>query len=391
MPIDIPHFGEKRRGAIITGPNAGGKTAAIKAVGLAALMARSGMLVPAKKAVMPLLEPVMADIGESQDLSAGLSRFSARVAKAKAMANSGGPHAIALIDELGAATSPAEGAALGAALVRELLESERALFVLSTAHHVGLAALGLRETGQLVSASVEFDEERLQPTHKVLWGVPGRSRALDIADRMGMPQAIIQRARSRLPPGRTELDEVAKALERFRSAGERDRREAERLKRENEGLEAQKRELEREVDRMDRQARAEVARRVSVEGEAMLSQLKKARSNKRRQGGQGRQGGAHEAKGGVSPGDKVQLKESGMEGEVVSVDDEADQLVITAGGLTVPARRMDVKLLLTGGGESKSSGRRKRGKSSKKKKKPGGSSLASQLRQATGHDEGVSD
>ena len=177
------------RCVVITGPNTGGKTAAMKAVGLAGLMARSGLFIPAEIARMPWFDDVLVDIGDSQDLMQSLSTFSARLAKQRAILAAATADSLVLMDEVGTGTSPAEGAAIGGALLERLAgvgagggDFNRAGLTLATTHHGELKVLKYEHPGGFFeNAAVEFDEVALAPTYRLLWGVPGRSRALQIA------------------------------------------------------------------------------------------------------------------------------------------------------------------------------------------------------------------
>ena len=218
------------RCVVITGPNTGGKTAAMKAVGLASLMARSGLFVPAEIARLPWFDSVLVDIGDSQDLMQSLSTFSARLAKQRAILSAAGPDSLVLMDEVGTGTSPAEGAAIGGALLERLAGVgaggtvfNRAGLTLATTHHGELKALKYEHPGGFFeNAAVEFDEAALAPTYRLLWGVPGRSRALQIAERFGLEPAVVDDARAALGEGRATLEETIGALETARRGADED-------------------------------------------------------------------------------------------------------------------------------------------------------------------------
>ena len=186
VPVDV-FVPLSTRCVVITGPNTGGKTAAMKAVGLASLMARAGLFIPAEIANLPWFDDVLVDIGDSQDLMQSLSTFSARLAKQRAVLRACTPRALVLMDEVGTGTSPAEGAAIGGALLERLAGVQTAGgggggggggaagLVLATTHHGELKALKYEhEGGVFENAAVEFDEVELAPTYRLLWGVPGR-------------------------------------------------------------------------------------------------------------------------------------------------------------------------------------------------------------------------
>ena len=228
-PVDV-FVPLNARCVVITGPNTGGKTAAMKAVGLASLMARSGLFVPAEMARLPWFDSVLVDIGDSQDLMQSLSTFSARLAKQRAILSAAGPDSLVLMDEVGTGTSPAEGAAIGGALLERLAgvgaggtDFNRAGLTLATTHHGELKALKYEHPGGFFeNAAVEFDEAALAPTYRLLWGVPGRSRALQIAERFGLEPAVVDDARAALGEGRATLEETIGALESARRGADED-------------------------------------------------------------------------------------------------------------------------------------------------------------------------
>ena len=223
VPVDV-FVPLSTRCVVITGPNTGGKTAAMKAVGLASLMARAGLFIPAEIANLPWFDDVLVDIGDSQDLMQSLSTFSARLAKQRAVLRACTPRALVLMDEVGTGTSPGGGrgdrrGAAGAPRRRRAGRGRRraAGLTLATTHHGELKALKYEhEGGVFENAAVEFDEVELAPTYRLLWGVPGRSRALQIAERFGMEPAVVADARDALGEGRVTLETTISALETAR-------------------------------------------------------------------------------------------------------------------------------------------------------------------------------
>src|SRR4051794_33192393 len=161
-----------QRQLIITGPNTGGKTVALKTVGLLALMAQSGMPVPAERAEFPVFDAVLADIGDSQSIEQNLSTFSAHVTNIDFISRTATPESLVLLDELGSATDPEEGAALAVAIA-EHFRRLAAISIIST-HHTSLKVYGANATGVL-NAAVGFDEKTLQPNYELRLGVPGAS------------------------------------------------------------------------------------------------------------------------------------------------------------------------------------------------------------------------
>ena len=196
---------------VITGPNTGGKTATLKTFGLAALMAKAGMFIPAKEPVeMPWFDLVLADIGDEQSLQQNLSTFSGHIRRIGRILESLSPQSLVLLDEVGAGTDPSEGSAIATALLEYLGEHTR--LAIATTHFGELKALKYQNP-KFENASVEFDDASLAPTYRLLWGIPGRSNALAIAGRLGLSQVIIEAAQVRVGIGSTEMNDVIAELE----------------------------------------------------------------------------------------------------------------------------------------------------------------------------------
>ena len=217
VPIDVSVKPEIKVVAI-TGPNTGGKTVTLKTMGLAALMAKAGMFVPAKVPVeLPWFNTVLADIGDEQSLQQSLSTFSGHIRRIsriiEALQENTG-NSLVLLDEVGAGTDPAEGSALAIALLKHL--AEHSLLTVATTHYGELKALKYQDE-RFENASVEFDDSTLQPTYRLLWGIPGRSNALTIAQRLGLDREIVEEAQSLVGTGSSEdVNEVIAALEQQR-------------------------------------------------------------------------------------------------------------------------------------------------------------------------------
>ncbi len=194
VPIDVEMEGENRE-LVITGPNTGGKTVALKTTGLLALMAQSGMPVPADRADLPIFDAVLADIGDYQSIEQNLSTFSAHVTNIDFISHTATAQSLVLLDELGSATDPEEGAALAVAIA-EHFRRIGCIAIIST-HHTSLKVFGANTPGVL-NASVGFNETTLQPTYELKTGVPGASAGINIAQRLGLNPSIIEAARARL-------------------------------------------------------------------------------------------------------------------------------------------------------------------------------------------------
>jgi DNA mismatch repair protein MutS2 len=198
---------------VISGPNTGGKTVALKTVGLAVLSAQSGIPVAADTARLPLVDRVLVDIGDEQSIAADLSTFSAHMLNVRAMLEAATPRSLVLVDELGTGTAPEEGAALAVALLDEF--RERGCLTMATTHHDRLKTYASTTPGVL-NAAVEFDEVNLRPTYRLMVGVPGGSSGIDIARRLGLPAQVIDRARAQLSPEAHEAAALISYLHRSR-------------------------------------------------------------------------------------------------------------------------------------------------------------------------------
>ncbi|KAJ7965199.1 DNA mismatch repair MUTS family protein [Quillaja saponaria] len=215
-PVPVDFFvAQNTRVLIITGPNTGGKTICLKTVGLAAMMAKSGLHVLASESVqIPWFDSVFADIGDEQSLSHSLSTFSGHLKQISDIQSQSTSQSLVLLDEVGAGTNPLEGAALGMSLLESLAQSG-SLLTIATTHHGELKTMKYRNDA-FENACMEYDEVNLKPTYKVLWGVPGRSNAINIAERLGLPSVVVDNARSLYGSASAEIDEVIIDMEKFK-------------------------------------------------------------------------------------------------------------------------------------------------------------------------------
>ncbi|MFZ0796221.1 MAG: endonuclease MutS2 [Terriglobales bacterium] len=243
VPITI-ELEVERRQLVITGPNTGGKTVSLKTLGLLALMAQSGMPVPADRAEMPVFDAILADIGDYQSIEQNLSTFSAHVTNIDFISRTATANSLVLLDELGSATDPEEGAALAVAIA-EHFRKVGCMSVIST-HHTSLKVYGANTAGA-INASVGFDEATLQPTYELKIGVPGASSGINIAQRLGLNPAIITSARSRLG---SQTQDVARFLDRLHA----DLRD---LEKERSRMQGREQELEREKSQLATEGRKE--------------------------------------------------------------------------------------------------------------------------------------
>jgi len=208
VPISFVLEGNQRE-LIITGPNTGGKTVTLKTAGLLVLMAQSGIPVPATRMEAPVVDAVLADIGDYQSIEQNLSTFSAHVTNIDFISRTATAQSLVLLDELGSATDPEEGAALAVAIAEHFLRT--GCFTVISTHHTSLKVFGANSAGVL-NAAVGFDENMLQPTYELKTGVPGASAGINIAQRLGLNPEIIQSARSRLG---TQARDVGQFLDRL--------------------------------------------------------------------------------------------------------------------------------------------------------------------------------
>ena len=270
VPLEIA-LGVEAGGTVmvISGPNTGGKTVALKTVGLAALSAQSAIPVAASEALLPVFDHVLADIGDEQSITADLSTFSAHMLNLKSMLEVATDRSLILVDEMGTGTAPDEGAALAVALLEEF--RRRGALTIATTHHDRLKTYASSTPG-IINGAMEFDAANLQPTYKLLTGVPGTSCGIDIARRLGIPPRVIERAVAELSPEAREAGDLIAYLHRSRDEldqlkrGTRDeaaRLAAERRALQTEWVERQKKritELERNFLETQKRLEREVAR-----------------------------------------------------------------------------------------------------------------------------------
>jgi DNA mismatch repair protein MutS2 len=236
VPVTVELEGDRRQ-FIITGPNTGGKTVTLKTVGLLALMAQSGLPVPADRAELPVFDAILADIGDYQSIEQNLSTFSAHVTNIDFISRTATANSLVLLDELGSATDPEEGAALAVAIAAHFGRIG-CMTVIST-HHTSLKVYAANTPG-VINAAVGFNEKTLQPTYELKVGVPGASAGINIAQRLGLNPSIIESARAKLT---TQARDVGQFLDKLH-ADLRDA-EAERLR-----LRTREQELEKEKSRL---------------------------------------------------------------------------------------------------------------------------------------------
>ena len=289
VPMTLALGGEERV-LVISGPNTGGKTVALKTTGMAALSAQSGIPVAARRAVLPLFDRVLVDIGDEQSIAADLSTFSAHMLNLKSMLHEATPRSLVLVDEMGTGTAPEEGAALAVALLDEFRAKN--CIVLATTHHDRLKTYASTTPG-VVNAAVEFDDINLRPTYRLMVGVPGGSSGIAIARRLGLAPPAIERARSLLTPESREAADLIAYLHRSRDeldhlrqqmTAERHALEEERSKLRTQWVERQQKrikELENQFAEMQKRFDENVARVVeAVKDRQLRAQIEKSARRK---------------------------------------------------------------------------------------------------------------
>jgi len=363
---------------IVSGPNAGGKTVALKTLGSAVLMAQAGIPVPASEFKLPLFLRVLADIGDQQSIEANLSTFSAHVTNIQRMAEVAGGKDMVLLDELGTSTEPNEGAALAVAILEHF--RQRGALTLVTTHHSRLKAYAA-ETPEALNAAMEFDELTLEPTFRLLVGLPGKSSALDIAQRLGLELSIVEKARTMLHPAEAEAAALIAGLHQQKAEFEQ---QVERLA--QQGKEQEARQLEQET-RFEQQRRAKLKaldarleqtlreneKRWENVIEQLRAQLEAAKAPKPLKGLERKMGalkreareewdtqvlealGAPETSpAGPSPamplavGDQVQVANLSSPGTVIALPED-DQVDIAVGHLHLRLSRSEVRRIVSGG------------------------------------------
>ena len=354
VPIDVKIERETRVVAI-TGPNTGGKTVTLKTLGLAVLMAKAGIFVPAKEPVeLPWFEQVLADIGDEQSLQQSLSTFSGHIRRIsriiEALQSDEVSNSLVLLDEVGAGTDPAEGSALAIALLKYL--AEHSLLTIATTHYGELKALKYQDA-RFENASVEFNDSTLQPTYRLLWGIPGRSNALSIAQRLGLNPDIISDAQNLVGVGKTEdVNQVIAALEAERREQEAKAQEAGELLSKTEKfysevseraefLQAREKELklsqEKAVEQAIAAAKKEIAQviRQLQQGEQTAQKAQKATEALNKIAAKQLKATAQPkpAKPGYKPqiGEKVRIPRLAQTGEVLSIDETESEITVRFG------------------------------------------------------------
>lgn len=364
VPLDLD-YGKAGRVVLVSGPNAGGKTASLKTLGLACLMAQAGLpCVVHVETTLPTFRRFDSDLSDEQDLEHHLSTYAAKLTALRRMIESAGSDTLLLLDELGSGTDPREGGALGLAVLERL--TAQGTHVFATTHQPELKRLTEDRPG-MQNAGMVFDDASGKPTYRLVQGVPGRSHALSLAAQVGFPQDVLDRAKSLIPSDELDLSELLEKAAREKVAAETARVEAERLRDEVARHEAVLREergrLRAEAKQIRDEARQEAAGMVKntrrqvehwVQGlervpQGGLFDPTKAKETRRALNDKLKNLTLPPAKRPVTsvilaPGDDVVLKSSGMRGRVESCDEDRETAAVRLeGGLKVTCVYADLE------------------------------------------------
>ena len=374
VPIDVS-IGKEYDTLVITGPNTGGKTVTLKTVGLLAMMAQSGLHIPAAStSTMPIYDSIFADIGDEQSIEQSLSTFSSHMKNTVYLVERAGKGSLVLLDELGAGTDPTEGAALAIAILERL--AARGAHTIATTHYNELKKYALATAG-VENASMEFDVETLSPTYRLSIGIPGKSNAFEISKKLGLPREIIERANRLLEKSDLEFEDVLSAIEEDRKKAREERDEAERLlteiERQKREIDEKQRTLEMRESKVIKEAKEEAralikeAKQTATEVQKELKELSKVqnlgertgrleKSKRRIRESENRYADGIARQTNASPlrpeeieiGDRVKLLTLDQNGEVLTLPDDKGDLTVKVGIMKVNVNIADLSLINDG-------------------------------------------
>ncbi len=369
VPFDLS-LEPGERIVVVSGPNTGGKSVFLKAVGLITSLTQSGVVPPVGEGTrLPVFDSIFADIGDEQSIAENLSTFSAHLTIWKEVAERAGNGSLVLLDEMGTGTDPAEGAALSRALIEHL--SERGVTAVVTSHLGALKLLDTEGSG-VVNASLQFDPDGMKPTYELVKGRPGRSYGLATAFRLGLPAHVLERAEAHMEGGEASMEDLLERLEKKENEARelvetlsREREETAGLRAEVEAREVDLRREEREAEGRTREEARRILMEARQEVEEAIREVRQAlsiqdledaaRGARRRVEDAARRQqelrpGASRESGSLNltPGDRVRLLEGGLKGVVAEVRD--GRVVLDASGIRMKVHVADLELVNPGDG-----------------------------------------
>ena len=389
VPIDIEIGNEKQSSKnnlkenssfrikmlLITGPNTGGKTVTLKAMGLMAMMTQSGLYVPAEfGSEIAIYKNIYAVIGDEQSIEQSLSTFSAHMSQLISVLNEVGSEDLVLLDELGAGTDPEEGSAIAQAILERLIEIKAT--TIATTHYSQLKTFAYTAEG-IENACVEFDVETLQPTYRLLIGMPGASNAFSVSRRLGLADSLLTRAKELMNAEHANFEQVVSALEQERITYEQRSNDISQRQRRIEQTEKQLNSMRDELNknkaeiiRKAREKSAALVRKTKREAEEIIESLKEQFDDlgiKRRQqaiqeareklaeaaaemspGIQNQRLGKRLDKQAINIGDTVYVTKLDQKGEIISINKDATELTVQIGALTVDVKSKDCRFISRG-------------------------------------------